>query len=51
MNADFCHGGIKEPGKDSIFSYHLMLKTHSNQEQDNGIHHPSLTESIKEIVE
>ena len=50
MNADFCQGDIEEPGNNSIFSYHPILKTHSNQEQDNAIHHISLLESIEELV-
>ena len=51
MNADFCQGETEEPGNDRMFSYHPMLKTHSNQEQDNAIHHPFLPASIEELVE
>ena len=51
MNADFCQGEIEEPGNDRIFSYHPLLKTHSNQERDNAIHHFRFNESIEEIVE
>ena len=47
VNADFCQNEIKEPGNDRIFSYHPLLKTHSNQEHDNAIHHPSLSDIIK----
>ena len=51
VNADFCLGEIEEPGKNRLFSYHTMLKTHPNQERDNAIHHPSLPEIIEELVE
>ena len=47
MNADFFQDEIKETGNDRIFAYHPLLKTHSNQEHDNGIHHFSLPESIE----
>ena len=51
MNAHFYQGEIKEPGKDRLFSYRPMLKTHSNQEHDNAINHPYLPEIIEELVE
>ena len=51
MNADFCQGEIDERGNDRIFSYHPMLKTDSNQKQDNAIHHPLLPDSIEELIE
>ena len=51
VNADFCQGEIKDPGNNKIFSYHPLLKTYSNQEQDNSIHYPLLYEIIEEIVE
>ena len=35
----FCQGEIEEPGNNRIFSYHPMLKTHSNQDQDNAINY------------
>ena len=51
MNDDFCQGEIDEPGNDRLFSYHTMLKTHSNKEQYNAIHHPPFPESIEQLVE
>ena len=51
MNADFCQGEIKDPGNDRIFSYHPLLKTHSNQERDNAIHHFPFPGGIEELVE
>ena len=51
VNADFCQGEIKEPGNERIFSYHPLLKNHSNQEHDNTIRHPSLPDSIEVLVE
>ena len=51
MNADFCHGKIEEPGNDRLFSYHPLLNNHSNQEHDNAIRHPSLSDIIEELVE
>ena len=51
MNADFCQGEIKEPGDDRLFLYPPLLKTHSNQEHDNAIHHFYFPESIEELVE
>ena len=50
MNAGFFQGGIEEPGGNMISSYHPLLKTHSNQERDNVINHPSLPESIEELI-
>ena len=51
MNADFGQGEIKKPGNDKFFSYHPLLKTHSNQERDNAIYHFPFPESIEELVE
>ena len=51
VNADFCQDEIKEPGENRVFSYHHMLKNHSNQEHDNAIHHFSLPGIIEELVE
>ena len=51
MNADFCQGEIDEPWNDRLFTYHPLLNNHSNQEQDNAIHHPSLPKSFAELVE
>ena len=51
VNDDFCMGEIEEPENGRLFSYHTLLKTHPNQERDNAIHHPSLPESIEELVE
>ena len=51
MNAYFCQVEIEEPGNDRIFSYHPLLKNHSNQEHYNAIHNPSLPEIIEELVE
>ena len=49
MNSYFCQGEIDEPGYDGIFSYHTLLKTHSNQEHDNEIHHPPFPEIIEQL--
>ena len=35
----FLKGEIEEPGNDKPFSYHPILKSHSNQEDDDAIHH------------
>ena len=51
MNADFCQGEIEDPGNDRIFSYHPMLKTHSNQERENAIHRFPFPGGIEELVE
>ena len=51
MNAYFCQGEIDEPGYNQIFSYNPLVKTHSNQEHDNEIHHPTFPESIEQLVE
>ena len=51
MNADFCQVEIDKAGDNMIFSYHPLLKTNSDQEQDNAIHHPTLPESIEQLVE
>ena len=51
MDAYFCQGEIKEPGNDRLFSCHPLLKTNSNQEHDNEIHHFSIPDSIEELVE
>ena len=50
LNADFCQGEINEPGNDRNFSYHPLLKTHSNKEKYNAIHHPPLPESIEDSL-
>ena len=47
----FCQVEIEEPFYDNLFSYHPLLKTHSNQEHDNENRHSSNTESIEQIVE
>ena len=51
MHDDFCQGEIEDPGNNRFFSYHPMLKTHSNQEHDNVIHHFSFPGIIEEVVE
>ena len=51
MNADFCKCEIKEPGNYRLFLYHPLLNNHSNQEHDNAIRHPSLSDIIEELVE
>ena len=40
VDAYFFQGDIKEPVYGGIFSYHPLLKTHSNQEHDNENIHP-----------
>ena len=44
-------GWNQQPGNDRLFPFHHLLKTHSNQEQDNEIYHPPLPESIEKLVE
>ena len=51
MNDHFCHDEIEEPVNDRIFSNQTLLKTHSNQERDNTIHHFHFPEIIEELVE
>ena len=51
MDAYFCQGDIEEIVYDRLFSYHPLLKTHSNQDNDNVIHHPPFPESIEQRVE
>ena len=51
MNDYFCQGGIDDPGYDSFFKYHPLLKTHSNQEHDNAIHHLPLPDIIEQLFE
>ena len=50
MYDDFCQGEIEDPGNIRLFSYHPLLKTYSNQEHDNEIHHFYFPESIDELV-
>ena len=38
VNAYFYQGDIKDPVYDRLFSYHPLLKTHSNQEHYNTNH-------------
>ena len=51
MDAYFCQGEINKPVYDRIFSYHTLLKTHSNQEHDNANLHPPNPESVEQLVE
>ena len=51
MYAYFCQGEIKEPVYDNLFSYHPLLKTHSNTEHDNENLHPPFPESIEHLFE
>ena len=51
MDAYFCQGDIEELVYDILFLYHLLLKTHSNQEHDNANLHPPNPESIEQIAE
>ena len=47
----FFQGEIEEPVYDRIFSYHPLLKIHSNQEHDNANIHTPNPESIEQLVE
>ena len=47
----FCQGEIEEPVYDKIFSNHLLLNTHSNQEHDNAKLHPPNPERLEQLVE
>ena len=49
MDTYFCHGEIKEPVSDRIFSNIYLLKTHSNQEHDNANLHRRNPESIEQL--
>ena len=51
MNDYFGQGEINEPDYDRIFSSHPLVKTHSNQEHDNAIHHPHFPENIEQLIE
>ena len=51
VDADFCQGEIKEPVYNSIFSYHPLLNTHSNQEHENENLHTPNPDSIEQLVE
>ena len=51
MDDYFFQGEIEEPVYDRIFSYHPLLKTHSNQEHDNENIHSTFPESIEQLAE
>ena len=47
----FFQDEIKEPVYDRFFSYHPLLKNHSNQDHDNENLYPSSPDSIEQLVE
>ena len=49
--AYFWSGEIEEPVYDMLFSYHLLLKTHSNEENDHANIYPPFPEIIEQLVE
>ena len=51
MDGYFYQGEIKEKFYDKIFSYHPLLKTHSNQEHYNSNLYSPNNESIEQLVE
>ena len=51
MNNYFFQGETDDPGYNRLFSYNPLLQTHSNQEHNNAINHPTFTESIEQLVE
>ena len=51
MDAYFCQDKIKDPGNNRLFSCHLLLNNHSNQERDSSITRLNFPESIEELVE
>ena len=46
----FFKGYIEEKVYNRLFSNHPLLKTHSNQENDNENLHPKNPDSIEELV-
>ena len=47
----FSQGKMENQSYVWIFSYHPLLKTHSNQKHDNAVRQPPFPESIQQIIE